>query len=45
MLRFKHLRSLRRAEQDMHGRGWWAFHALGLAGLVAAGFILGKKSR
>jgi hypothetical protein len=45
MLRFKDLRKLRHAEQDLHGRSWWALHALGTVGLLAAGFMLGKKHR
>lgn len=45
MLRFKDLRKLRRTEQNLHGRSWWALHALGTAGLLAAGFFLGKKRR
>jgi|GEM_PF-4908029 len=45
MLRFKNFRKLRHADQDMHSRSWWALHALGTVGLLAAGFMLGKKRR
>jgi hypothetical protein len=43
MLRLRNLQKLRHSEQDMHGRSWWAMHLLGTVGLLAAGYILGKK--
>ncbi len=43
MLRLRDLQRLRHADQDMHGRSWWALHFLGGIGLLAAGYMLGKK--
>lgn len=45
MLRFKDLRKLRHSEQDMQGRSWWALHVLGTVGLLAAGYVMGRKRR
>jgi hypothetical protein len=43
MLRLRDLQRLRHVDQDMHGRSWWALHILGGVGLLAAGYMLGKR--
>lgn len=43
LLRLRDLQRFRHAEQDMHGRAWWALHVLGGAGLLVAGYMLGKR--
>lgn len=43
MLRLRDLQRMRHAEQDMRGRSWWALHVLGSVGLLAAGYMMGKK--
>jgi len=37
------LQRMRHMEQDMRGRSWWALHLLGGVGLLAAGYVLGKR--
>lgn len=43
MLRFRTLQRLRHADQDLRGRSWWTLHLLGSVGLLAAGYMLGKR--